>query len=615
MKLVTYVHKQKEYWGFILHNPNDDRDWVYNPGLLKTAIVEVATAHPTHSYNCYLPDCVRYHRWPDTLTEFLEQEEAGMEALRQFVCFMEGFLLKGDQYAVSFAGAPLEEVKLRAPIPRPSLFMGLVRNCPAFYRNKLENTSVSLLPIMHQRPITSIIGHNDVRTVYPENLGGGNVELGFVIGKYGKNIPITEAHKYVAGYFVVIDDEIKGNFNKMTQKATELYGADQAPNYIKNLEASNCGLYGKSSDARCAAGPYLVTADEVGNPYDLIVATGHSNMQRDRSHTAALNIGVERLIAWYSTIAAVHPGDVFHLGTAGTDGLKLTKEMRLLPDQTMYSEIENVGRLQIRVVGTPEDLQKELDRYDHPYIPALDDLVKSGKTEIAKPEDWKLEDMHNIWISMYNHKNCAELDNYPTIAPYPKAFNSPRKSVGLDGGEIVINKRATTLYAGVELAFVTKKVAHAGTVTPENFNEYILGYTPVISVRDRSIREEYDVGAIDLISGGEVHRFVDLYGRWTDGSNIVKRPQPLEDVTHLNMRLQVEGFGEATANTGEYVHFADKYLEFITHLCTLLPGDIITMSVGSARIEIPEGADIDGKTITAEIEGLGSISATLRREA
>lgn len=609
MKLATYMYEGMENWGFVLTNPQDGKEWIYNPGKVQAILRKVAANH-THASYASLPDFIRLSQWPDSLQGFLELEEKGMDTLQKMVSYTEQSLTRGDTYALSLAGVPVSEVKLRAPIPRPRIFLGLVRNCPAFYRTKPQVRNVSLLPIMHQRPTASIIGENDIKSIIA--VGSGNVELGFIVGKKGKNIPIEEAHKYIAGYTVVIDDEIKTNFGVMNQAITEQYGADAVAKTNIGLEQSNCGLLGKCSDARCAAGPYLVTSDEVGNPYDLLVYTGHNDLVRDRAHTAALAIGAERLITWYSTIAQVNPGDVFHLGTAGTDGIFIDDEMRKKVSKTVYSEIERIGRLTIRVAGTEEKLAEGIAEYDYPYVPSLDDLQKAGKDVIAAPENWKLEDMNNIWISMYNHKNCLALDNYKIIAPYPKAFNSPRKSVAMNGSEITVNRRATTLTVGLELAFVLKKPAFR--IDPAKADDYILGYTPVLSVADRSIREEYDVGATDYISGNEVHRFVDLYGRWADGSNIVDTPKPLKNLSGLKLKLTVEGHGQAETTTEEYIHMPEKYLDFMTRECTLFPGDIITMSVGSARIILPEGTDIDGLQISGEIEGLGTVSATMRRE-
>ena len=67
----------------------------------------------------------------------------------------------------------------------------------------------------------------------------------------------------------------------------------------------------KKYDARFPMGPYLVTMDEVGNPYELMIYPRQSGYLRDRSHTGAMNIGIERTISWLSSFHALQPGESF----------------------------------------------------------------------------------------------------------------------------------------------------------------------------------------------------------------------------------------------------------------------------------------------------------------
>ncbi len=601
MKLATYIHNEVESWGFILPNPLDEgKDYIFNPKKAEDFMRRSGRGNTT-PLHCALPTCLGKYDWPDSIAEFLNLGPDAMATLKELCIATENFLNKNcDKFAIQFAGVALEEVTLRAPIPQPKLFLGLVANCPSFWRNVNAKKYSSLVPLVHQRPISCFAGPGD--TIF---CAGGNVELGVIIGKGGKNIPIDKAYEHIAGYTVVIDTQTDGYFCGFD--GIERPAIDTTRSYLNGwdwYEQAACSFMGKKADRCCAFGPYIVTPEEVGNHYDLLTYTGHGGIIRDRAHTCGFSIGIERIISWYSSIAEIHPGDVFHMGTAGTDGVFVDRDM-FYPGMTMESEIEHIGRLQ---VTTEQNLDNVLTAWEHTTSIAAEDFKKAGKGEIATADDWDLSKVNNVWITIINNKNCMETDGKkPTVSP--RAFNAPRTCINTTGSDLVINKRATKLTVSVELAAVVKKLVKH--VTKETFKENILGYTPMIGVADRSMWDEFFTNAAPPVNGN----MVNTYARWGDGNNIVTAPKMLDDVAGRKMTLKVEGFGEITCSTDDYNVNLDRTLEFISRDITLFPGDVVTLGRASAVIEIPADADIEGKTITAEIEGLGTVTATLHREA
>jgi 2,4-diketo-3-deoxy-L-fuconate hydrolase len=114
------------------------------------------------------------------------------------------------------------------------------------------------------------------------------VELAVVIGREARNIRKSDALSYLAGYCIGLDMTVRGI-------------ADRS--------------FRKSSDSFTVLGPWLVTADEIPNPGDLLLSLEVNAKMHQRSSTAAMTVGVERLIELAAANYTLHPGDVIMTGT------------------------------------------------------------------------------------------------------------------------------------------------------------------------------------------------------------------------------------------------------------------------------------------------------------
>jgi len=595
MKLLTFEHNGRESWGFL----ETSRAMVFNPRRLAERIR--TGLNPTGPH--WLTRPAFRQDWPDDLAGLLAMEDAGMAELRRLHDHLAAMLRGGaDASPLLAAGHALRDVKLRAPIPRPRLCFGLVQNGPTFIRNNPLRHCSNLFPQGHARPQGSVVGPGDT-VVHGENtsIWGFNVELGLVIGKRGRYIPAHRAMEHVAGFVPVIDVACDGFFN-LVNGAHRGWETSAGSDWFQEATLSWCG---KMADTMSPIGPYLVTRDEVANPYDLIVYNRHNDELRDRSHTGAHLLGIERLIHWYSSFATLEPGDVLHLGTMGVDGLRGDRDTPCGPDDSIEVEIERLGTLRNRVVMTEVNDWRAGDdpsRAAHPS-PAARRLLAEGRDAIDAA-DWHPRHARHFWTVYANYRD-VEAHEGRAVSAYPRILNGPASALGASDSEIEVPPRATTLDIGVELAAVVKRLAHR--VDERDAERYLLGLTPMIAVSDRSFADVI----VEPATSQEASLPI-VYGRWADGFNVVSprlAMRPLSALRDLTMRLTV-GDERAEGCTSEYVLGFDAVLAFITRYVTLFPGDVVTLGRVAQRVTLPAHVAVnEGLTISAEIEGFAAVRA------
>ena len=119
------------------------------------------------------------------------------------------------------------------------------------------------------------------------------VELGAVIGRDAKDVGEADAMKHVAAYCIVDD---------FSERAFQ-------------MEHGGTTTKGKSCDTFAPIGPWLVTADEVGDPQGLEVWTNVNGESRQRGKTANMIFGVRQLVAYVSRFMSLRAGDIISTGT------------------------------------------------------------------------------------------------------------------------------------------------------------------------------------------------------------------------------------------------------------------------------------------------------------
>jgi 2-keto-4-pentenoate hydratase/2-oxohepta-3-ene-1,7-dioic acid hydratase in catechol pathway len=215
----------------------------------------------------------------------------------------------------------LASVKLLAPVPRPPKLICVGLN---YREHAAESRSeVPAVPTIFNKFPNVVIGPGDP-IVLPKasRKPDYEAELAFVIGKGGRNISADRALEHVLGYTIVNDVTARDYQTATTQ-----------------------WLMGKTFDTFCPMGPWIVTADEIGDPHDLDISLEIGGETLQKSNTSALIFRVPRLIEYVSTAVTLEPGDVFATGTPEGVGFARRPPRWLKPGEEVVVRIGKIGEL------------------------------------------------------------------------------------------------------------------------------------------------------------------------------------------------------------------------------------------------------------------------------
>jgi 2,4-didehydro-3-deoxy-L-rhamnonate hydrolase len=148
-----------------------------------------------------------------------------------------------------------------------------------------------------------------------ENRNDFEVELACIIGKSGTRIPRADAMGYVAAYTIGLDMTLRGPHTETFRKSIDTYAV---------------------------LGPWIVTADELGDPAVLDLKLWQNGQLRQSDNTRNLIYDIPKLIEWASSFYTLHPGDVIFTGTpAGVAPVK--------PGDVLLCEVERIGQMTVGV--------------------------------------------------------------------------------------------------------------------------------------------------------------------------------------------------------------------------------------------------------------------------
>jgi 2-keto-4-pentenoate hydratase/2-oxohepta-3-ene-1,7-dioic acid hydratase in catechol pathway len=230
----------------------------------------------------------------------------------------------------------LADVHLEAPIARPPELLAIGLNYAAHVAesSKAMGTKRSDdMPTVFNKQSTCVTGPFDpieIPRVAPTKVDYEG-ELGIVIGRRCRAVPVERAHEVVAGYLIVNDVSVRD-----WQRA--------APTMTM----------GKSWDTHGPTGPWLVTTDELTDPHDLRVRTWVDGQLRQDGHTAQLITDCWQLIAFLSTAFTLLPGTIISTGTPAGVGIAMDPPGLLAPGMTVRIEIDGIGAIENPVIAEPE---------------------------------------------------------------------------------------------------------------------------------------------------------------------------------------------------------------------------------------------------------------------
>jgi 2-keto-4-pentenoate hydratase/2-oxohepta-3-ene-1,7-dioic acid hydratase in catechol pathway len=263
----------------------------------------------------------------DNLVDLTELVDADLDPARRMTALIEGW----ERLATAAAALvrtgpriPRADVTLCAPQPAPSKIVAAPVNYHShqqemggengFYRGQRIETIETYVGFV--KAPSSIVGpERPIELPYADRRTDYEGELGVVVGSTARQVRREDALAHVFGYMPLLDITLRGAEDRS---------------------------FRKSFDTFTPVGPWIVTADEVGDPGSLGLELRLNGEVRQRGTTRDLIYGVPRLIEVYSHAMTLWPGDVIATGTPEGVGA-------IGPDDEIKLTIERVGTLRMRV--------------------------------------------------------------------------------------------------------------------------------------------------------------------------------------------------------------------------------------------------------------------------
>ena len=178
-------------------------------------------------------------------------------------------------------------------------------------------------PVVFTKTIDCAVGCNhDVVLPKGSLKADWEVELGVVIGTRARYVSEADALAHVAGYCIV---------NDVSEREYQLERGGQWDK-------------GKGCDTFGPVGPWLVTADEVGDPQQLAMWLEVNGHRYQRGHTGTMIFSVAQIVAHLSCYMTLNPGDLITTGTPPGVGAGVKpKPVFLRPGDVMHLWIEKLG--------------------------------------------------------------------------------------------------------------------------------------------------------------------------------------------------------------------------------------------------------------------------------
>jgi len=231
-----------------------------------------------------------------------------------------------EELADKAAPQPIDKVKFLSPVANPSKIIGTPANYHAHVAEARADAEIAVYSAGKQRTIeeqglflkasSSLIGPSEgVAIKFPDRRTDHEAELGVVIGRKTGFVSEADALSVVAGYAIALDMVVRGKEDRSFRKSPDTYAV---------------------------LGPWLVTADELGDPGALDFSLTINGEVRQAANTREMIINVPRQISWASSVYTLYPGDIIMSGTC--QGVSPVK-----PGDVMALKFERIGEMNVPV--------------------------------------------------------------------------------------------------------------------------------------------------------------------------------------------------------------------------------------------------------------------------
>jgi 2-keto-4-pentenoate hydratase/2-oxohepta-3-ene-1,7-dioic acid hydratase in catechol pathway len=234
-------------------------------------------------------------------------------------------LSTGDQEGLIL---PEDGLKFAPCVTRPNKIICVDLN----YRRHAEETGspIPSYPILFHKFNNTLRGHGAPVYLPPVSAKVDyEAELTIVIGRRAKYVSREEALNYVFGYC---------NANDLSARDLQ--------------QRTSQWALGKCCDGFAPLGPYLVTADEVGNPNDLAIRCYVNGELRQNSNTSDMIFACDEIVSYISQHMTLESGDVILTGTP--EGVV----MGYPPERQIYLKDEDVVTVEIEKLGSLTNVMK-----------------------------------------------------------------------------------------------------------------------------------------------------------------------------------------------------------------------------------------------------------------
>ena len=355
---------------------------------------------------------------------------------------------------------------------------------------------------------------------------------------------------------------------------------------------------------------------------------------------AAFSILAAPTLAAAQAMESVEP---FKVGTFAIDGVKtvglVLRDDSLVVDLGAANQALELGA-EYAQIPLPDDMLGLIEQYDyglkHRIYELVNWMVDEGQLEgdgmpayvrpvddvdILAPIQYPSKIM-NAAVNFYTHacEGCTEEELQARVRErqenrgVPYLFLKPTRGVVIgDGDEIVMPYGRDEIEYEVEMAIVFGRTGKY--VSASRAYDHVFGYMVAMDISDRGGRPP---GGWEQRSDwfvGKGHDTFAPHGPW-----IVPKEFFGDPMERLHQITVVDGVTVQEAQAGDMIHNIPELIEYASSIMTIYPGDVLQSGTsggtGAGRVQRASGSGflVDGETIQASIEGIGTLTHTVREE-
>jgi 2,4-diketo-3-deoxy-L-fuconate hydrolase len=338
----------------------------------------------------------------------------------------------------------------------------------------------------------------------------------------------------------------------------------------------------------------------------------------------------------------VEVAEPFKVGTFGIDNVPTVG--LVLRDELIVDIAEANRALEVHPeyvkVAIPEDMLGLIGQYEYGLKWRLYEIVNhlvdndmlSGSNrpsyvhpvstvDIQAPIQYPSKIM-NAAVNFYTHacEGCTEEELAARTRErqqnrgVPYLFLKPTRGAVIgDGEDIIMPYGRDRIEYEVEMAIVFGRTGKY--ISAPRAYEHVFGYMVAMDISDRGGRPPGGYGSGSDWFVGKGHDTFAPHGPW-----IVPKEFYGDPMENLHQQTVVDGVTVQEAQAGDMIHNIPELIEYASSLITVFPGDVLQSGTsggtGAGRVERATGSGylVDGETIQASIQGIGTLTHTIRQE-